>query len=84
MEVSFLVANSNLMELTSPLIDLSKANRPVHEVANKLLESTTIDDPTSIPSIFSTALTRTFRWSTASSNDNVSAEVAGLTGLSNL
>ena len=80
MAVTFFVANSNLMELTSPRIDLSEANRQVDRVENKSSEPTTIDNPTSVPSSSSTALTRTFPSSTASPAANVSAEMTNLTG----
>ena len=60
MEVSLLVANLNLMELTSALMDLSVAKRQVEKVKNKCLESTAIRSLASVPSSSSTAFTNTF------------------------
>ena len=80
MKITFLVANSNLMELTSPRIDLSEASRQVGNVEKKSLESTTIDNPTSVQSTSSIVLTKIFPSPIASPAANISAEVTDLTG----
>ena len=77
---TFFVANSNLIELTSLRIERSKATRQVDRVETKSFESTTRHKLTSVPSSSSTALSRTFPSSIASAADEVSAEVAELTG----
>ena len=80
MEDMYLIANSNLMELTSPRMDRSVAERQVDKVENKSLESTIIHRLTSVPRSSSRAFTNTFPSSIASHAASVSADVTEFTG----
>ena len=68
------------MELTSPRIDRSVANREVDKVENKSFEFATVHSLTSAPSSSSMVLTKTFLSSTASPAASVLADVTDLKG----
>ena len=77
---TFLVANSNLIELSSSRIDLSEAIRQVDKVENKSFESKTMQRFTLVQMSSSIALTKTYTSSIASPGGIVSADVTDLTG----